>query len=196
MRKVELFLDSYLKQFKMFTDVDELLKSYDQQISKADPESKVKAYNLFKEFVELASIIDSFDDWGDEEWTNFLICMQSAFIEKGRSTAISCALAALGIILDNSKGDPVKVEQVSSSGAVVTKVTINIQMMKTPLLEKFREKLSDCIKQLIWVHSTLNMDNFKVDESRVEVELKAEYTTVVYTRKCCFSKIEGGNYGI
>ena len=67
MRKVELFLDSYLKQFKLFTDVDELLKSYDQQISKADPESKVKAYNLFKEFVELASIIDSFDDWGDKE---------------------------------------------------------------------------------------------------------------------------------
>lgn len=196
MRKVELFLDSYLKQFRLFTDVDELLKSYDQQLSEAEPESKVKSYNLFKEFVELASIIDSFDSWGEGEWTNFLVCMQSAFVEKGRSTAISCALAALGIILDVSKGDPVKIEQAPSGGNVVTKVTVNIKMMRTPLLEKFREKLSSCIKQLIWVHSILNMDNFRVDESRVEVELKAEYTTVVYIRKCCFSKIEGGNYGI
>lgn len=196
MRKVELFLDSYLRQFKLFTDVEELIIGYDQQISISEPESKIKSYNLFKDFVELASIIDGFDDWGESEWTNFLVCMQSAFIEKGRPSAISCALAALGIILDNSNGDPVKVEQVSQSGTVVTKVTINIQMMRTPLLEKFGEKLTECIKQLIWVHSTLDMDNFKVKESRVEVELKAEYTTVVYTRKCCFSKIEGGDYGI
>lgn len=196
MRKVELFLDSYLRQFELFNDVEKLLLSYDQKIEESDPSSKISSFNLFKDFVELASIVDSYNIWGDSEWTNFLICMQSAFTEKGRPTAISCALAALGIILDDSDGEPVKVEQVPQGNSVVTRVSIKIKMMRTPLLEKFREKLSECIKQLIWVHSTLDMSDFVVDESRVEVNLEAEYTTVVYVKKCCFSLIDGGDYGI
>lgn len=196
MRKVELFLDSYLRQFKLFNDVEKLLLSYDQKMEESDSFSKISSFNLFKDFVELASIVDSYDNWGDPEWTNFLICMQSAFTEKGRPTAISCALAALGIILDDSDGEPVKVEQVSQGNSVVTKVSIKIKMMRTPLLEKFREKFSECIKQLIWVHSILDMSDFVVEESRVEVKLEAEYTTVVYVRKCCFSLIDGGDYGI
>lgn len=196
MRKVELFLDSYLRQFELFNDVEKLLLSYDQKIGENDPSSKISSFNLFKEFVELASIVDSYDNWGDSEWTNFLICMQSAFTEKGRPTAISCALAALGIILDDSDGEPVKVEQLSQGNSVVTKVSVKIKMMRTPLLEKFREKLSECLRQLIWVHSILDMGDFAVEESRVEVSLEAEYTTIVYVKKCCFSLIDGGDYGI
>lgn len=193
MRDVQLFIDSYLSQFDLYKNLSNILETYNKSPNNYQSENKsleeVQSRVLFERFVELATVIDSFEGWGEKEWTNFLMCMTSAYVEKGKVSAISCALAALGIQLaDIDK--PVTFENIYDEvkGEVVSKVIINIAVLNTPAVEKLNDELKDCLKHLVWLHKN-NSSDMKVEESYVEVTLRAEYSKVVYSHLYCYSKI-------
>ena len=97
MRKLELYVDSKLKEFKLFRYMEEILRSGSAEVEDDLSSDELQALNLYSEFVELASILDSFSTWSDGQWSNFLTMMTLAFREKGRYSAINSLLAALGI---------------------------------------------------------------------------------------------------
>lgn len=192
MRNVQLFIDSYLSQFDLYKNLSNILETYNKSNSNVLPVevslSETQSRALFKRFVELASVIDSFENWGEPEWTNFLVCMTNAYVEKGRVSAISCALAALGIQLSDIP-NPVTFKNTYKNGKIVSEVKINIAVLNTPAIEKLNDELEDCLKHLIWLHKDYS-SKIEVDESYIEVRLVAEYSKTVYSKLYCYSKID------
>ena len=193
MRDVQLFIDSYLSQFSLYKNLSNILETYNKSPNNINSKDKsleeVQARALFERFVELATVIDSFSNWGEREWTNFLVCMTSAYTEKGRVSAISCALAALGIQLSNIS-NPVTFTNTYENGKIVSRVNINIASLNTPAVEKLDDELKDCLKHLVWLHKD-NSTDIQVEESYVEINLIAEYSKIVYSDIYCYSKIDG-----
>ena len=107
MRVLELFLDSFLKQFKLFTDANKILEEYNKENPEEEEVSldEKQATDLFNDFLGLARLLDTYQGWSEQNWTNFLMFMVQAFKEKGKALAINCVLAALGI----STSEPVTV---------------------------------------------------------------------------------------
>lgn len=191
MRNVQLFIDSYLSQFDLYKNLSNILETYNKSPSNDLPADKslseIQARVLFERFVELATIIDSFNNWGEKEWTNFLLCMTNAYVEKGRVSSISCALAALGIQLASPVTFKNKYDEVKNE--IVSEVKVNIAVLNTPTVDKLNDELEDCLKHLIWLHKAYSSE-IEVNESYVEVELIAEYSKVVYSKLYCYSKID------
>lgn len=127
MRKLELYIDSSLKEFKLFERAEELLrkglKDQGEILSSID---KTLASNMFPDFCGLASILDTYQKWTDKEWSNFMIMMVMAYREKGKYSAVSCILASLGLSI--SKEVEIKDTKVN---VTVPKV-VNTQMKDQP----------------------------------------------------------------
>lgn len=100
MKILELFLDSYLKRFQLFQDAQTLLRGYyENNPVEGDPDlDETVAKTLFSDFLDLAQLLDTYQNWGQEEWVNFLMMMMQAYKEKGKEISINCALAALGVV--------------------------------------------------------------------------------------------------
>ena len=202
---LQLYLDSYLKKFGLFNTANEILKAYSQpEIQQTYGVDETMARDLFAEFVELAMLLDTFENWTEAQWTNFLMMMLTAYKEKGKGIAVNCALAALGLTVTN----PVVVENLWVKGEGDTAqsqpelpdnpeewvftsfVTIQIDSMSTPNVNKFMEKLDGLLRRLLWLHTPVDTSGSAVQQIDVDVRLITEFTRVQYTSNIIYSECD------
>ena len=186
MRNLELYIDSRLKEFKLYSYMEQILRegSYLEDDSLSIDESI--SLTLFKEFVDLASLLDSFQNWSDSDWSNFLAQMMIAFREKGKPDSINCALAALGIV---TKGTA-EIENLDTNPPT-TKITVEIESIDTPNVETFLERLEQVIPKLLWTHE-LDVEG-SVDIVRVNIKFISIYEQTMFDKAARYSLINDNN---
>ena len=187
MRDVELFLDTYLRRFELFTDVETILRGYTQ--SEDENEVSVEetmARSLFSDFVSLASILDTFGDWGEVEWKNFLLMMMQAYKEKGKGISVTCALAALGLTAEEVK----VIDTMDDTGHVSSNVIISIQNLATPNVSEFMRVLEGLLKRLLWLHEPVTSEGSQVFSVSVNVHLKEVFEKIIYDKLIYYSEID------
>lgn len=203
-RLITLFLDSYLKQFKLFTDADKLLRDYNSDFGDTDDESldEHQAVSLFNDFLNLAKVLDTYQSWTQENWTNFMMFMVQAFKEKGKGIAINCALAALGI----TTSEPVTVEDIwineetgeeqrympsdITGWKFVTRVNMKIKTIYTPIIGKFLEELESLLPRLLWIHGDGEMGEALIEQVLIEVKLSETYEKLSTEKAVYYSEID------
>ena len=203
MKVVELFLDSFLRQFQLFLDAETLLKAYntDNPIGEDTELDEVQALNLFNDFVNLAKLLYTYSSWTSKEWTNFLMFMVQAFKEKGRAIAVNCVLAALGIstttpvtVVDAwvKEGDPnspsVDIPEGGTEGwEFKSIITMEIETLNTPIVDRFISDLEDLLPRLLWLHDT-DTSSSVVNQVLVEINLSESYEKYTYTKSIYYSE--------
>lgn len=112
MRKLELYIDSSLKDFELFKYAEKLLREgLTGSTDSSQSVDKALATTYFPDFRDFASILDTYQSWTDTEWTNFMVMMITAYREKGKYSAVSSVLASLGLMVkDEVKVEDVKIE--------------------------------------------------------------------------------------
>ena len=221
MRILELFLDSYLKRFQLFTDVDTLLRGYYQENPEENDSGmdETVAKSLFEDFLNFAQLLDTYQNWGEEEWTNFLMMMMQAYKEKGKQISINCALAALGVVtsepvtvtdgwalLDddgnvrrdesgvlyiwgNHGEDPTELPPDGEGWQYISYVNIRIDTLYTPTIDKFLEELEKLLPRLMWLHTTKASDA-SISQVLVQIDLNEQYEKTTYDNPLYFSKLD------
>lgn len=203
---LELYLDSYLKRFGLFTTANEILKRYSQpEIQQTYGVDENMARDLFAEFVDLATHLDTYENWTETQWTNFLMMMLTAYKEKGKGISVNCALAALGltvttpVVVDNQWVGPndeiqpnmPSEEQLEEGEWKLTSfVNVQIDSMSTPNVDKFMDKLRDLLRRLLWLHTPVDTSDSAVQKIDVDIRLITEYTRVQYTTNVFYSECE------
>ena len=154
MRSLELYLDSKLKDMKLFDYAQKIVMSLKIDQEESIP-NKLLALDIYSGFVELATMIDGFESWGTKEWNNFVTMMGLAFKEKGKEDSLACALAAIyGLILgvdpetnkavtvyDHYYPDPLD----EHNEICRTEITFTVTQISTPFTSRFIEKLKTLI---------------------------------------------------
>lgn len=182
MNDLVLNLDSYLKMFKLYELSDELLKTFADNYPFTEGVisiDKLEAESLYPQFIDLASMLDNFKSWGDREWTNFVVCMRSAFLLKGLGSSIDSALSAIGVKVES----PTTVGYDDSGN---WSANIFIDTIPTPDLTKFNSYLSELIKRLIWVKDKVEI---RVKIVLVDVKLLEEYRKIIYSKEYCWFEV-------
>lgn len=198
-------IDSFLRKFALFEEVEDILDKYDQ----ANPEEEeasvdeVTARACFYKFVELAILLDTYQNWDDTQWTNFLMYMLQAYQNKGNVVAVNCALAAIGvqvtepvtyenIYFNNDTGeeweDSLVVPDLTQY-TLKSVVTIVIDVLQTPNVSSFFDKLAELIPELLWLHE-LDLSRSYVKLVHVTVALDETYYRTFYSTGIRYARIE------
>jgi len=177
MRKLELYADSNLKEFRLYKYVEEILRNGSAEVGEDLSIDELQSISLFKDFLALADILDNDGSWTSSMWTNFLTQMMIAFKEKGKASSINCALAALGIKTEREA----VIEDVEVDGKVITKITLEITNLTTPNVDLFSQRLKALIPRLLWTHE-LNTEGIVVNEVDIRVTLIDIYYIDMFDR--------------
>ena len=183
MRNVELYLDSRLKEFKLYNDMEKILRGGVTESSSNLSIDEVQSLSLFKEFVDLATLLDSYSGWSEGQWTNFMTQMVLAFKEKGKASSINCVLAALGI---STVGEAV-IENVGTDPSVKTKIHLTINKIDTPNIDKFLSRLEALFPKLLWLHEVDN-SSFVAQTVTVSISLSDVYYKEMSDRSIRYSE--------
>ena len=183
MRNLELYIDSSLKEFKLYSYAERILREGSTFEDDSLSVDESISLSLFKEFVDLASLLDSFENWEDSDWSNFLTQMMLAFREKGKADSINCALAALGIETYGT----VQIENIESP--LSTKITVNIKDISTPNVDTFLERLEQVIPKLLWTH-TPDLSESRVSTVSVRIRLVSSYEQTMFDKVSRYSLVD------
>ena len=174
MRNVELFIDTYLSKFTLFSDLNKVLSLYNTYNSlDSTSQYELEARTLFADFVDIANTLDTYNRWTDENWKNFLVGMVQAFGNKGLAPAVSGALSAYGIIVGevSNNGEvvdsKVKVEDKVENEVYTTVITVNMVRVNTPPISIFFSNFKALLPKLLWLRNAVKLST-TLNEVRVE----------------------------
>ena len=173
MRNVELFIDTYLSKFTLFSNLEKILSLYNTDNSLGSTSQyELEARTLFADFVDIANTLDTYNSWTDENWKNFLVGMVQAFGNKGLAPAVSGALSAYGIIVGEvSNGEvvdsKVEVRDLEENGVYTTVITVNMVRVNTPPISIFFSNFKALLPKLLWLRNAVKLST-TLNEVRVE----------------------------
>lgn len=187
MANLELPVDSFLKQFKLFEVSDRLLKEYASEHVFGELTKTLQkniSETMFPEFLELASMTDNFKGWNEDNWDNFVINMRYAYVNKGVASAIDCMMAAVGVKLKSKS-----FAGFDNSEPRQWKVVIDIDSLPTPDLSTFYKYTKILVKKLLWVRDPKNV-NIETNTVDVKIEIVRETKRVIYSSDCLWFEPE------
>lgn len=170
--------DSYLDQFALFRAINKLLGPEGYQDTKEDKQPslyELLSDKMYHEWLDLADLVAETDNWDEEDWKNFNVCMSLAESCKNRVDSISYALEGLGWNFTPGTKNQMTV----SDKETIIKIYVD-NINTPPRLDQIREKLKRCIEYLIIAKdpriefdiTTVNM-NVNLDSNSINDEIVA-----------------------
>lgn len=177
--------DEILENFQLFKDIRLLLEEYldETGLVKVPSISELYSRNMYYEWMELASLMASTDNWDKSDWDNFVACMSLAEATKSTSTSICYALTGLGVVMKD------KPEYSIENNSLEIKIEI---LKNMPYIDRMKELLQRCLEFLLFTKNSditiiiklleLSADNNEKSGFSAEVNLaKYEETNSIYS---------------
>lgn len=164
--------DSILENFQLFKNIRLLLEDYleDSNLTDIPSISELYSKNMYNEWMELASLMADTADWGESDWTNFVVCMSMAEATKSTLSSINYALTGLGAVIKNTPDYKIENNTLKIEIEILRNVT-QIDCMK--------ELLQRCLEYLVFSKNSDVTIEIELLELTAETELDSGFSAEV-----------------